>query len=309
MTNHIAMSFLALFVTLATKQSAGRMRVWRALRALGSATLRDGVYLLPDAPEHAQAFEQIAADVRGVDGTAGIYRLDGRDEDQQKSLIALFDRGEDYAALLKSIHAANPADSKAVRLLHREFSALSAIDFFPGEARRQAEEALAALEAAATGEPLSVSGKFRRLAGADFSGRTWATRKHLWVDRMASAWLIQRYIDPDARFVWLDDPKHCPKKALGFDFDGAAFTHVGGLVTFEVLAASFGLESDPAIARIAAIVHFLDVGGVPVAEAAGIEAVLAGARASAANDDALLIDASRLFDNLYKNYQQENPND
>jgi hypothetical protein len=309
MTNHVAMTFLALFVTLATKQSAGRMRVWRALRALGSATLRDGVYLLPDTPEHAQAFEQIAADVRGVDGTAGIYRLDGRDEGQQQALIALFDRGEDYATLLKSIHAANPADSRAVRLLHREFSALSAIDFFPGEACRQAEEALAALEAAATGEPLNVSGKIRRLASADFSGCTWATRQHLWVDRMASAWLIQRYIDPEARFVWLDDPTRCPKKALGFDFDGAAFTHVGGLVTFEVLAASFGLESDPAIARIAAIVHFLDVGGIPMAEAAGIEAVLAGARAGATDDDALLIDASRLFDNLYKNYQQENPND
>lgn len=303
------MNFLALFVTLATKQSAGRMRVWRALRALGSATLRDGVYLLPDTSEHAQAFEQIAVDVRGVEGTAEIYRLDGRDEGQRQSLIALFDRGEDYAALLKSIHAANPADPKAVRLLHREFAALSAIDFFPGEARRQAEEALAALEAAATGEPLDISGKIRRLASADIRGRTWATRKHLWVDRMASAWLIQRYIDPDARFVWLDDPKRCPKKALGFDFDGAAFTHVGGLVTFEVLAASFGLESDPAIVRIAAIVHFLDVGGVPVAEAAGIEAVLAGARAGAADDDALLIEASRLFDNLYKNYQQESPDD
>ncbi len=309
MANRTTLNFLALFVTLAAKQSAGRMRVWRALRALGSATLRDGVYLLPDTPEYTKALEQIAADVHSVEGTAEIYRLDGRDEDQHESLIALFDRGEGYAALLKSIHAANPADPKAVRLLHREFSALSAIDFFPGEARRQAEEALAALEAAAIGEPLNVSGKIRRLAGADFRGRIWATRKHLWVDRMASAWLIQRHIDPDARFIWLDDPKHCPKKALGFDFDGAAFTHVGGRVTFEVLATSFALESDPAIARIAAIVHFLDVGGIPVAEAAGIEAVLAGARASATDDDALLIDASRLFDNLYKNYQQEHSND
>ena len=303
------MNFLALLVTLATKQSAGRMRAWRALRGLGSATLRDGVYLLPDTPEHARAFEQIAVDVRSVEGTAEIYRLDGRDEIQHQSLIALFDRGEDYAALLKSIHAANPADPKAVRLLHRELSALSAIDFFPGEARRQTEEALAALEAAASGEPINVSGKIRRLASADFSGRIWATRKHLWVDRMASAWLIQRYIDPDARFVWLDDPKRCPKKALGFDFDGAAFTHVGGLVTFEVLAASFGLRSDPAIIRIAAIVHFLDAGGVPVPEASGIEAVLAGARASAADDDALLIEASRLFDNLYHHYSQDASHD
>jgi hypothetical protein len=303
------MNFLALFITLSTKQSAGRMRVWRALRSLGAATLRDGVYLLPEATEHATALELIAGDVKSVEGTADIYLLAARDESQRQSLLMLFDRSEEYAQLLKAIKAAEIGNAKALRTLRKEFSALSAIDFFPGEARRQTEETLAAVEAAATGEPSNVTGKIRRLASADFSGRTWATRKHLWVDRMASAWLIRRFIDPQATFLWLNDPKKCPKKALGFDFDGATFTHVGGLVTFEVLAASFDLDTDPAITRIAAIVHFLDAGGVPVAEAAGIEAVLAGARATAATDDELLTEASRIFDNLYTNYQQENPND
>ncbi|MBI5752109.1 MAG: chromate resistance protein, partial [Hydrogenophilales bacterium] len=153
--------------------------------------------------------------------------------------------------------------------------------------------------------PSNVTGRIRRLASADFQGRTWATRKYLWVDRMASAWLIHRFIDRKASFLWLDDARRCPKQALGFDFDGASFTHVDGLVSFEVLAASFGLDGDPALARIAAIVHCLDVGGVPVAAAAGIEAVLAGARAAASDDDQLLAEASRLFDNLYLNYQQE----
>jgi hypothetical protein len=303
------MNFLALFITLATKQSASRMRVWRALRSLGAATLRDGVYLLPEAAEHATALEQIAGDVKHVEGTADIYLLAARDESQRQFLLTLFDRSEEYAQLLKAIKTAEVGNAKALRTLRKEFSALSAIDFFPGEARRQTEETLAAVEAAATGEPSNVTGKIRRLASADFQGRTWATRKHLWVDRMASAWLIRRFIDPQATFLWLNDPKKCPKKALGFDFDGATFTHVGGLVTFEVLAASFDLDTDPAITRIAAIVHFLDAGGVPVAEAAGIEAVLAGARATAATDDELLTEASRLFDNLYTNYQQENPND
>jgi hypothetical protein len=303
------MNFLALFITLATKQSASRMRVWRALRSLGAATLRDGVYLLPEAAEHATALEQIAGDVKHVEGTADIYLLAARDESQRQFLLTLFDRSEEYAQLLKAIKTAEVGNAKALRTLRKEFSALSAIDFFPGEARRQTEETLAAVEAAATGEPSNVTGKIRRLASADFQGRTWATRKHLWVDRMASAWLIRRFIDPQATFLWLNDPKKCPKKAPGFDFDGATFTHVGGLVTFEVLAASFDLDTDPAITRIAAIVHFLDAGGVPVAEAAGIEAVLAGARATAATDDELLTEASRLFDNLYTNYQQENPND
>ncbi len=297
------MIFLALFVTLPTRQSAGRMRVWRALRALGCATLRDGVYLLPESEAHAAALTEVADEVRRVEGSAELFLLNGRDEPQQARLAALFDRSEDYARLLAALGKSKRGDAKALRTLRRDFAALTAIDFFPGEARRQTEAALTAREAAATGEPAGGAGKIRRLAATDFSGRTWATRKHLWVDRMASAWLIRRFIDRKATFLWLDEPKRCPKKALGFDFDGAAFTHVGGRVTFEVLAASFGLDADPALARIAAIVHFLDVGGVPVAEAAGIEAVLAGLRAAEPDDDALLARASRIFDWLLENYK------
>jgi len=300
--------FLALFVTLPARQSAGRMRIWRALRALGCATLRDGVFLLPSNEAHAAALDGVAADARAVAGTAEIHLLEGRDEGERARLADLFDRGADYAALLDAIGKAAPADMKALRALRRQFAALAAIDFYPGEAQRQAQEALAQLEAVASGEPTNAAGRIRRLAGADsakYLGRTWATRKQLWVDRMASAWLIRRFIDRKAKFLWLDNPKKCPKTALGFDFDGAAFTHVGGMVSFEVLAASFGLDADPALARIAAIVHCLDVGGVPVAEAPGIEAVLAGARAAARDDDALLAEARRLFDNLYLNFRKE----
>jgi len=301
------MDFLALFVSLPTRQSAGRMRIWRALRALGCATLRDGVYLLPESAEHAAALAQVAADVRTVQGTADIYRLGGRDEAQQTEIVALFDRTAEYARLMAAMAETDAGDAKALRLLRRDLAALVAIDYFPGEARRQAEEVLAALEASANGEPVAISARIRRLASADFQGRTWATRKDLWVDRMASAWLIRRFIDRKAKFLWLDNPKKCPKAALGFDFDGAAFTHIDGRVTFEVLAASFGLDSDPALARIGAIVHCLDVGGVRVAEAAGIEAVLAGLRAAAPGDDRLLADAGRIFDGLYSNYRQESP--
>ncbi len=303
------MEFLALFVSLPTRQSAGRMRIWRALRGLGCATLRDGVFLLPDAPEHEAALTNIAGEVLAVQGTADIYRLGGRDRPQEAEIVRLFDRGPDYARLLATMAGIDAGDSKALRGLRRDLAALATIDYFPGEAQRQAQETFAALEAASGGEPATVAGKIRRLASADFQGRTWATRKGLWVDRMASAWLIRRFIDRKATFLWLDNPKKCPKAALGFDFDHAAFTHVGGRVTFEVLVASFGLDNDPALGRIAAIVHCLDVGGVPVVEAAGIEAVLSGLRAAAANDDKLLTEASRVFDGLYKNYQQEQPHD
>jgi hypothetical protein len=287
------------------------MRVWRALRALGCATLRDGVFLLPEDEGRVVALEGVAQEVRDVEGTAEIHLLDGRDAAGRERLAALFDRSAGYAALLATIGKASAADAKALRALRRELAALTMIDFFPGEAQRQAAAALAALEAAASGEPGDSHGKIRRLAVADFQGRTWATRKHLWVDRMASAWLIRRFIDRKAKFLWLADLKKCPKDALGFDFDGAAFTHAGGLVSFEVLAASFGLDADPALARIGAIVHSLDVGGVPVAEAPGVEAVLAGLRAAPANqadDDKLLAAAARVFDGLYQGFQAEKKN-
>ena len=301
------MSFLALFVSLPSRQAAGRMRIWRALRALGCATLRDGVYLLPESSEHAAALASIAGDVIAVQGSADLYRLDGRDAAQQAQLVGLFDRAADYARLLQAIAAAN--DTRSLRTLRRDLNGLIAIDYFPGEAQRQAQAALAALEAAASGEPSPGSGRIRRLASADFQGRSWATRKGLWVDRMASAWLIRRFIDRKAKFVWLDSPRKCPKTAIGFDFDGATFSHIDGRVTYEVLAASFGLDSDAALLRIGAIVHCLDVGGVPVAAAAGVEAVLGGLRAAATSDDRLLIEASRVFDGLYNNYRQENPRD
>jgi hypothetical protein len=89
----------------------------------------------------------------------------------------------------------------------------------------------------------------------------WGTRQHLWVDRVASAWLITRFIDNEATFVWLAKPSDLPRGAVGFDFDGAEFTHVSELVTFEVLLASFGLDGDEALQRIGTMVHGLDVGG------------------------------------------------
>lgn len=296
--------WLTLVTTLPARNTAERMRLWRALKALGAVTLRDGVYLLPSRDSTDEALCALAADVRAAEGSAEVLHV-AADEAQGKAFRGLFEHSEDYAALIAATREA-VQDEKSLRKLTREFDALAAIDYFPGEAREQARAALAVLAARLSpDEPSTASGQIRLLAPADFGGRTWATRKHLWVDRMASAWLIRRFVDGNAGFLWLDSPADCPPNVLGFDFDGAAFSHLNGRVTFEVLAASFGLEGDPAIARIGAIVHCLDVGGVPVAEAPGVEAVLAGLRASATNDDALLTDAARVFDGLYKNYQQE----
>jgi hypothetical protein len=158
------------------------------------------------------------------------------------------------------------------------------------------------------GEPHAAERTIRPLRREDYQARTWATRQRLWVDRVASAWLIRRFIDPKARFLWLASPDACPPDALGFDFDGAAFTHVGERVTFEVLLVSFGLDEDPALLRLGEMVHALDVGGAPVPEAIGFEAVMAGARQRALDDDQLLDEMSRVLDSIYAHFASSTKN-
>jgi hypothetical protein len=154
-------------------------------------------------------------------------------------------------------------------------------------------------------EPHSAIGRIRRLDAVEYAGRTWATRQRPWADRLASAWLIRRFIDPSARFIWPKSPKDCPKRALGFDFDGAVFTHIGGKVTFEVLLESFGLDADAGLRQVGALIHYLDVGGIPVAEAAGVEALLRGARTAFGDDDRLLEEAAKILELLYISYSKQ----
>jgi hypothetical protein len=130
------------------------------------------------------------------------------------------------------------------------------------------------------------------------------TRNDLWVDRLASVWLIRRFIDKKARFAWIDGPRDRPRGSIGFDFDGAEFTHVGDRVTFEVLLGSFGLDGDPALASIGHAVHFLDVGGIPVADAKGLETVLRGVKVKARGDDEAALEAGKVFDLYYAAYAQ-----
>lgn len=301
--------WLLLVASLPTRPAAARMRLWRALKNMGCAALRDGAWLLPELGGAAHRLDRLAGETREAGGQALVLRVAARDAEQARSLYALFDRGADYARLLADIdeHArTGDADAKTLRALRRALNDIVAIDFFSGEARRQAEGALAALEAAVIGEPRAAAGGVRRLRADQYRGRLWATRKHLWVDRLASAWLIRHHIDADARFLWLDSPADCPREALGFDFDGAAFSHVGHRVTFETLLASFGLDADVGLTRLGTLVHFLDVGGAPVAEAAGVEAVLAGLRAAHAHagDDTLLAAATPLLDGLYRYFTE-----
>ncbi|MCR4300088.1 MAG: chromate resistance protein [Sulfuricaulis sp.] len=306
-----------LVISLPSQSATPRMRVWRALKAAGAAVLRDGVYLLPDQTAPRAAFRDQAHEVEDAGGTAYLVPFESP-ADEARDYAQLFDRTEQYAELLariaelkeRLVTLSEPEARKRLAQLQRDFDALTAIDYLPGPAGEQAREALAELGTATTatyspGEPSAVAGEIRKLRIADYRGRTWATRARPWVDRLASAWFIRCFIDPEARILWLHDPKDCPPEALGFDFDGAAFTHIGARVTFEVLAVSFGLAEDRGLARLGKLVHYLDVGGVPVAEAAGVETILVGLRQRLADDDALLAEAGATFDALYAAYASD----
>ncbi len=308
-------SFNALVLSLPTRNSTLRMRLWRALKESGCGVLRDGVYLLPEAGANG-ALGKLEAEIRSHGGFAMTLQVQPRSSTQLEELRKLFDRGNEYAAFAAKVSEAKASLARlgarraqtSIRRLERAFQRLSAIDFFSGEARSQAAAALAELKASyasvyAGGEPRFSKRALRPHERTRFQKRVWATRKDLWVDRLASAWLIKRFIDRDAKFVWISRPSECPKKALGFDYDGADFTHVKKLVTFEVLMTSFGLYTDPALMEIARAVHFLDVGGIPVPDAKGLETVLRGAKENARSDDALLFEALRTFDNFYSAYR------
>ena len=316
--NNSVTAWLLLVLSLPTQSATGRMRIWRALKSLGCASIRDGVYLLPDTDEHLGALQDLAGECGREGGNAWILRAAPANEDEAAAYPALFDRSDDYHALEKAWKEAASALARLgtvelTRLqkkLQREFDALRAIDFFPGEARLEAEAAWDDIvgrmnRLLSPDEPEVTEGDVPRLDRAKYQGRLWATRRKLWVDRVASAWLIRRFIDTEARFQWLAKPADCPSKALGFDFDGATFTHVGDRVTFETLLASFGLEEDPALARLGAMVHALDVGGEPVPEAIGFEAVLTGARERLPDDDALLTEIGAVLDSLYAHFERE----
>ncbi|WP_336927926.1 chromate resistance protein ChrB domain-containing protein [Acinetobacter oleivorans] len=306
------MNISLLISSLPTQNSTARMRVWRSLKASGAATIRDGVYLLPIT--HSEKFEAIAQDVISEQGSAYIFQAEAP---LNLEIVSLFNRNEEYEAIRKQLVDLNQNQNesekkellKQVRKLRKSFDALVEIDYYPSEVQGQTLNELVSLEHSIarlgeTNEPVFTQAKIKRLLKKDYQNRVWATRKHPWIDRLASAWLIKNFIDESPQLIWLESPSECPAHALGYDFDGAAFTHIDNFVTFEVLLHSFELET-PALKKIAEIVHYLDVGGFEPPEAIGIEKVIQGLGSQISNDDQLFELANYIFDGLYADLKRE----
>lgn len=302
--------WLVLIASLPTEDPAARMRMLRTLESLGAAVMREGAYLLPDTAGSRQGLEHLAEYIAKGAGVAQVLQVAPLSDAQRNAFRSLFDRSSRYAELIKNVESLSIgygiADPSAIaRVLHkqrRELDAISALDFYPTEVQGRARDALATAESAVRKLLFPAQTQDRGAPEEPLLRRVWATRRPPWADRLACAWLIRRFVDPEGSVLWLDKAQACPAHAVGFAFDGARFGNSASQVTFEVMLARLGLEKNAALARIGAIVHFLEVREAPVPEAAGVQTLLQGAARRAANDDELLAEAEKTFDLLYEAY-------
>jgi hypothetical protein len=292
-----------------------RVRTWRRLQELGAVAVKQSVYVLPDNPEAREDFEWLKVEIEGAGGEVSVYSAEHLDTTAEASLIEEFRRARqvayaELAAELQRLHRTGqsrsaPASRRRDLIRYRQrFAAIERIDFYGSAGRDRVVSLLAELEGVAPGdERKRRSQKSDDGNSQDYSGRLWVTRPRPGVDRMASAWLIRRFIDATARFGFLTDVKAAPVDALPFDMFGAGFGHEGDRCTFETLVARFDID-DAAVTRLAAIVHDLDLkdGKFGAPEAATLGATIDGLQLSCPDDQQLLEHGRVMFEALYRSF-------
>ena len=300
------------FVTaLPIDAPSARMRILRTLDSLGCAAMREGVFVLPDTPANRLGLSRLSEHVTRIKGTAHLLHVNS-EETQARVFRGFFDRSDQYDELIKTIEGlkmgfgvSDPgAIARVLNKQRREFDALSGLDFFPSSARDRAAHVLVEVEARVKALMFPDAPKDGRAPDStlQFFRATWATKKPIWTDRLASAWLIRRFIDPEATLLWMEKNGECPATAISFAFEGAQFSNSKTRVTFEELLVNFGLGDNATLARIGKLVHALDAGGAPVPEAAGVETLLQGARRRGASDNDFLAESEKTFDLLFDAY-------
>lgn len=315
--------WLLLAHQLPPKPAYFRVKVWRRLQGLGAVAIKASLYALPSNAETREDFRWLLREIQEGGGEAAVFEARAVDGLSDQEIRALFDkaRDADYDALAAEVRLiadgmdADPEEERGrlpevrtqVARLRRRLAEVAAIDFF-GAHRRGAVEGL-------------LSGIERRLAETadDDSresampiqpetphGRTWVTRRGVHVDRIASAWLIRRFIDPDARFKFVADAGYAPEPGeIRFDMFEAEYTHEGDHCTFEVLLAKL-CPPAPALTAIAEIVHDIDLkdGKFGREEAAGVRTLVAGIAAATDDDSRRLERGASVFDDLYEFFRK-----
>jgi hypothetical protein len=305
-------SWLMLMVSLPPNPSSLRVRVWRKLRTLGAVALRPSVYLLPPTPDNFERFQWLGQEVVKDGGEATFLSVDQIENMKRSEVVRLFQqaRDQDYRLLAERYRkiargldrrtaprSATRRDEELVRLA-RELDRIREIDFFdaPGyqEVKRFKETIEMRLHPRAAGATSEGD-----IPPGSLGGRRWVTRPRPHVDRIASAWLIKRFVDPEADFVFAS-PKEFPADAVPFDAAGVEFGHQGEDCTFETLLRRCGLQ-DHRLAQLAEIVHEIDLRDQKFArdEARGIDLAIRGLLATFKDDQEVLARGMTLFDGLY----------
>lgn len=309
--------WLLLLLQLPTRPAAARIKTWRRLQQLGSVAIKNSVYVLPNTAQAREDFEWLRAEVVAAKGQASIMVADALTaaEDDEIRSAFLKQRAVEYDALrgeiektlrgLKSRAAGPPrlAAERALRSGRNELGRLDAMELIPVGARAKAVDALDRLERRLAPEDERTSVMPATTTSRDsFTARIWVTRPRPGVDRMSSAWLIQRFIDPNARFAFAAEPPPAnDKKRVAFDMFGVGFGHLGDRCSFEVLCDHFGI-ADTAVRHIGKIVHDVDLkeDRYSMPEAPIVERMVEGLRATYADDDALLAHGMAMFAALYE---------
>lgn len=297
-----------------------RVRTWRRLQQLGAVAVKQAVYALPDSPNAREDFEWLKTEIEAAGGQASVFAADTVDTWSNDALVEEFRRSRQaaYTELARDAEHAlrrpgkgqqrlTPTPSRRVgQQLRERLAAIERVDFFGSAGRDRAIALVRQIEERSTVRPRRSVGAEQSEAPASYHARLWVTRPRPGVDRMASAFLIKRFVDADARFEFVADREAAPPGSVPFDMFGVEFTHRGELCTFEMLCETFHLN-EPALARIAAIAHDLDLKdgrfGAPEAPTIGI--VIEGLRLTCSDDHELLTDGMTLFEALYRAFTQQ----
>ena len=289
-----------------------RVRTWRRLQQLGALSLRQALYVLPDTPSAREDFEWLKTEIEAAGGQASIFAADAVDSWSNDALVEEFRRSREalYAAVardaeqvLKRLGRRTKAviSRRTFQQLTERLAAIEQIDFFGSAGRDRAVALLGQLESLGRSpRRIATSGATPSLRDR-YHDRLWVTRPRPGVDRIGSAWLIRRFLDPNARFAFVADRDAAPADAVPFDMFGVEFTHRGDFCTFETLCDGFELH-DPALPSIAAIVHDLDLKDrrFDAPDAPTIGLLIEGLRLAHTDDDALLNAGIPLFEALYQ---------
>ncbi len=297
--------WLLLMHQIPPKPAYLRMKIGRRLRQLGAVAIKNSVYALPRSDGAQEDFQWILREVRKGGGDATVceaHFVEGLTDDAVERLF-VDARNADYRDLV----AACRVRAADLRRLRRRLEELAAVDYFGAPGRRSAEAAVRALEARLEARAPKAEASRRPLRREDYRGRTWVTRTGIYVDRMACAWLIRRFIDPRARFFFVPAKGYVPGEGeLRFDMFEGEFTHEGDLCSFETLLERFAID-EPALRAIGEIVHDIDLkdGKYRREEAAGLDRILAGIAMSRKDDAGRLARASEVFDDLHEYFRRK----